>query len=252
MSRVQLWSCGGGRQSAGIAALIAQGRLPRPDHVCMVRLEWEVAPVWPYVDAYIRPAMEALGIPFTAIDRAEYATVDFWSGCNDGTLLIPAYTNYPSVSKLPEFCSNEWKQRVCSRWAALQPGWKQRGVDVWLGISHDEKRRRRAPSMRWLQQVYPLLDIIPMHISGCLAAIEKMGWPEPSHSHCSHCPNQPDSQWAQLTPDEWDQACKLDEHIRTINPNVYLHKQMIPLRMVKLDPRPEEDFFGGCQSGMCF
>ena len=34
--RVQLWSCGRGRQSAGIAALIVQGRLPPPDWVCMV------------------------------------------------------------------------------------------------------------------------------------------------------------------------------------------------------------------------
>lgn len=36
--RVQLWSCGGGRQSAGIAALIALGELPKPDHVAMVAL----------------------------------------------------------------------------------------------------------------------------------------------------------------------------------------------------------------------
>lgn len=40
--RVQLWSCGGGRQSAGIAALIVEGKLPKPDHVCMVALECEV------------------------------------------------------------------------------------------------------------------------------------------------------------------------------------------------------------------
>ncbi len=29
--RVELWSCGGGRQSAGIAAFIKEGLLPRPD-----------------------------------------------------------------------------------------------------------------------------------------------------------------------------------------------------------------------------
>jgi hypothetical protein len=52
--RVQLWSCGGGRQSAGIAAFISRGLLPKPDCVVMVALEWEVRSIWPYVNAYIR------------------------------------------------------------------------------------------------------------------------------------------------------------------------------------------------------
>ncbi len=43
--------------------------------------------VWPYVDAYIRPAMEGLGVPFTVIERAEYATKDFWGGEDGKTIL---------------------------------------------------------------------------------------------------------------------------------------------------------------------
>ena len=74
MSRVQLWSCGGGRQSAGIAALICQERLPRPDHVVMVALEWERRATWDYVCGYIRPAIRAMGIPFTIVPRKKYAT----------------------------------------------------------------------------------------------------------------------------------------------------------------------------------
>lgn len=73
--RVQLWSCGGGRQSAGMAALIVHGRLPKPDHVCMVALEWERRATFQYVNAYIRPAMQGMGIPFTYISRKKYATV---------------------------------------------------------------------------------------------------------------------------------------------------------------------------------
>ena len=124
--RVQLWSCGGGRQSAGIAALIVQGRLPKPDHARMIRLEWEADTVWPYVDTYIRPAMERLGVPFTAIDRKEYATKDLWGGADGDTLLIPAFSDFTGdVSKFAEYCSGEWKRECGNRWAAAQPGWKQ-------------------------------------------------------------------------------------------------------------------------------
>lgn len=157
--RVQLWSCGGGRQSAGIAALIVEGKLPKPDHVCMVALEWEVRAVWPYVNAYIRPALAYLGIPFTAIPRRGYATKGFWGGADGKTILLPAHTNQSGArSKLPEFCSGEWKREVALRWASEQDGWKARGVDSWVGISADESRRRRGPKRKWFQPVYPLLD----------------------------------------------------------------------------------------------
>ena len=81
--RVQLWSCGGGRQSAGIAALIVQGRLPHPDHVVMVALEWEIRSVWPYVNAYIRPALRKLGIPFPLYNtRFKNMVEDYYAPTN--------------------------------------------------------------------------------------------------------------------------------------------------------------------------
>lgn len=253
MSLIELLSCGGGRQSAGVIALIAQGRLPKPHHVCMVRLEGEVATVWPYVDAYLKPALATLGVPFTAIERAEYATKDFWGGKDGDSILIPVYSNQSGeASKLPEYCSGEWKREVVLRWAARQ-GWKALGVNMWVNISHDERHRRRAAKRQWMQPVYPLLDMIPMHVSGCLAAVEAMGWPEPPRSRCHWCPNQSDAEWAELTPAEWESACKLDEDIRLTDPHAFLHKQMIPLRMVTLNPKKDDGLFsGGCSAGMCY
>lgn len=252
--RIQLWSCGGGRQSAGIAALIAQGRLPRPDHVSMVAIEWEVRTVWPYVNTYIKPAMEALGIPFTAIPRRKYATNGFFGGAEGDSVLLPVYTNRSGQSsKLPEFCSGEWKREVVSRWAGLQPDWKARGVDSWVGITWEERHRRRGSRRKWIQPTYPLLDVLPMHISGCLAAVDAMGWPPPPRSRCRHCPNQSDAEWSELTPEEWEAVCGLDDEIRETDPHAYLHKQLIPLRDVKLNPANDNGgLFGGCSAGTCY
>jgi len=255
MNRIQLWACGGGRQSAGIAALIALGRLPKPDYACMVRLEGEIHTTWPYVDTYIRPAMARMGVPFTAIDRAEYATKDFWGGADGETILLPVYTNQSGKpSKLTEFCSGEWKREVNQRWAARQPGWKDRGVDVWLGISLDESTRRRNARRQWIAPAYPLLDVLPTRLGGCLEAVREAGWPEPPRSRCYWCPNQSDHEWGQLTPEEWEAACDLDDDIRETDPNAFLHRKMIPLRLVTLETTSDQPdlFSGGCRAGMCF
>lgn len=256
-SRVQLWSCGGGRQSAGIAALIVQNRLPKPDHVAMVALEWERRETFAYVNAHVRPALRSLGVPFTYVSRKKYSRPGlFWEAEDGGeSLLLPAHTNQSGEpSKLPELCSGKWKRDSMMRWADEQPGWKSCGVDVWLGISWDEKQRRRGQRKQWMRPVYPLLDWFPkcMGLAACLDAVASVGWPPPPRSRCYHCPNQKDAEWAELTPAEWDQACRTDEFIRTKDPHAYLHESLIPLRQVVLKPAESYGFFsGGCTSGMC-
>lgn len=252
--RVELWSCGGGRQSAGIAALIVEGQLPKPDHVAMVALEREVRTVWPYVNRYIRPALAAIGVPFTAIPRSAYATVNFFGGADGCSVLLPVHTNQSGTAgKLPEFCSNEWKRRVVTRWAAEQADWKARGVNVWVGISWNERDRRRVPQRAWLQPVYPLLDMRATDLSGCLAAVERVGWPPPPRSRCMFCPNQSDAEWRELTAEEFLEACAIDDQIRAVDPHAFLHKALIPLRDVTLDSTADEGLFtGGCSAGLCF
>lgn len=253
-NRVQLWSCGGGRQSAGIAALIVQGILPKPDHVAMVALEWEYRAVWPYVNRYIKPALATLGVPFTAVPRARYATHEFWGGREGRTLLLPAFSNMSGqASKLSEYCSGEWKRDVMLRWAAEQGDWKARGVDNWVGISFEERKRRRAPRRQWLRPVYPLLDMRPTTVSGCLAAVQAVGWPAPPRSRCRHCPNQSDAEWAELSPDEFAAACDLEDELRATDGNAFFHKRLIPLRDVTLNVADDNGgLFGGCSAGTCY
>lgn len=221
----------------------------------MVALEWERKATFQYVNTWIRPALLELGIPFTYVPRKKYATKDFFGGSSGTKPLLPGYTNQSGEpAKLNEFCSGEWKRDVMMRWAAEQSGWKERGVDNWIGITWEERHRRRAPRRQWLQPVYPLLDVLPMHVSGCLAAVEKQGWPEPPRSRCYSCPNQSDTEWAELTPEEWEAACQRDEWLRETDPHVYLHRSLLPLRMVELKPEKDDGLFGrgGCTSGMCF
>lgn len=233
--------------------MILLGELPRPDHVVMAALEWERRETYRYVCTHIRPAMKSLGIPFSFASRKKYATVGFFGGADGDSTLLPCYTDQSGkLSKLPEWCSGEWKREVVLRWAAEQTGWKQRGVDNWVGISFDEQDRVRAPRRQWFQPAYPLIFVRPTRVSGCLAFVEKVGWPEPPRSRCEHCPNQSDAEWAELTPAEWERACQTDEYVRSIDPHAFLHKSLVPLRIVQLDPVKDCGLFGGCAAGTCF
>lgn len=252
-NRIQLWSCGGGRQSAGIAALIVQGRLPKPDAVVMTALKNEKRSTWDYVCGYIRPAMRALGIPFTIVPSVKYATKGLFGGEERKTPLMPVYTNQSGrPGKLSEWCSGEWKREVALRWAANEhPEWKSVGVDNWVGISTNESGRRRSPRRQWFRPVYPLLDVVPSHVDDCLQAVAAIGWPPPPRSRCRSCPNQSDSEWLELTPEELESAAKVEDEIRAVDPHAYLHKTLVPLRMVAFDPS-DTKHSGGCSAGMCY
>lgn len=255
--RVQLWSCGGGRQSVLMLGLIRRGDLPKPNAVAMVDTNRERSSTWRYVASVIRPEVEKLGIPFTLIDRSKYATKDLWGGISGLIPLMPVYSDqsgYPS--KLNEFCSGEWKRDVMMRWANEQEGWKERGVTNWLGITLEEKHRRRQARKLWFQPSYPLLDVYPSHVSRVYEICEEFGWPDPIRSCCWMCPNQGNAEWREMRendPTDFAKACDLDDEIRVIDPHAYVHNSRVPLRMADLgQAEPPGLFGGGCSSGMCY
>lgn len=254
--RVQLWSCGGGRQSVLMLGLIKLGELLRPDHACMVDTNRERSSTWRYVSAVIRPELEILGVPFTVIDRSKYATKDLWGGSNGLIPLLPLHTDQSGKpGKLNEFCSGEWKREVVKRWAAEQPGWKARGVTTWLGITREEAHRRRAPRLAWFQASYPLLDVCPSDVKRVYELCERFGWPDPVRSCCWMCPNQQNAEWREMRendPADFERACEMDEHIRTVDPHGWVHKDRVPLRMADLGEPDPPGLFGGCSSGMCY
>ena len=62
MSRVTVWSSGGGTQSAAIAALIVRGDLERPDLAAIVDTGYEASSTWAYHYKVILPALAGVGV----------------------------------------------------------------------------------------------------------------------------------------------------------------------------------------------
>lgn len=247
----QLWSSGGGVQSSAIAALICQGKLPKPDLAVIADTGREYSPVWDYMSNVVQPELRKVGVELHVAGH-DLATVDLWSGADGNALLIPAFTDKAGRrSKLPKYCSQEWKARVVQRFA------RKHGIndaDQWIGFTIDEMERMRVyrHGQKW-QHVYPLIDL-RMSRGDCMSEIERLGWPPPPRSACWMCPYRSDQEWMlmkQEAPQDFERAKRLEQEIRERDPNAYLHRSCKPLGEVEFDDQPDL-FSKPCNSGGCF
>lgn len=224
-------SNGGGTQSTALIALIVQGRLPRPDYVVTADTGREKTQTWEYIEQVHRPALEALGVPVVIVPPS-YRRHDL---TKSGHVLMPMYTTQNGrVSKLPTYCSNEWKKRPVMRWLREQ-GVKQ--ATQWLGISIDESDRMKPSGVQWLTNAFPLIDL-GISRDGCYQLVREMGWPEPPKSSCWCCPHMGDPQWRHMRqhyPADFAAAVEVERKVRERDPHVFLHRSAKPLGLVPWD-----------------
>ncbi|MCK9326794.1 MAG: hypothetical protein M0P69_14980 [Bacteroidales bacterium] len=223
-----VWSCGGGVQSTAIAALIYTGKLPRPDCAVMTDCGYEKSATWEYVDSVLIPKMQEVGVNLQIIKTVDYSNNNLFDKSNH--LVLPAFTmvNGKAV-KFKTHCNNNWKVRPVQRWL------REQGVKLcenWIGISTDEaKRAKRKQAKKWFYTRYPLIEQ-DMTREDCIYMIGGLGWPKPPRTSCLMCPQQDDAEWARMrknNPQDWQRALEIEKHIQAINPNVYLHRRMLPL-----------------------
>lgn len=250
----EIFSSGGGTQSACIAALIIQGRLPKPDFAVIVDTEREHPAVWQYHDSVIKPELASVGVAIHRVPKSEFATVDLWSKGKGGTTLPVFFEG----GKAPTHCSNEWKVRVLNRFVRSLgvPTERQRR---WIGFSLDEgsryTRMKLGPDAAKGRIRFPLIEDVPLTRQQAIREVEKMGWPRPPRSACWMCPNHTQREWRDLKlnwPVEFQMAVELEREVRAKEPQSFFHQSKLPLDEV--DFGNEDDLFSGvrCNSGMCF
>lgn len=249
--RTQLWSSGGGVQSAAIAALIVQGHL-RPDLAVIVDTEREQSTTWSYMDEVISPALESVGVILHRVRKSEFEHRDLYGGKDGDTLLMPVFTTQSGdVGKLTNYCSSYWKREIVKRWANSQG---VKAVDNWLGISVDEMTRIAAVRGKKWANRYPLVER-RMNRGDCVALVKKMGWPAAPRSSCVQCPNHTQGEWRDIRdnkPDDWRLAVETDRAIRMRDPHAFLHADCVPLDQADLDERNGVLFGHNCTSGQCY
>jgi hypothetical protein len=238
--RTQFWSYGGGVQSAAIAALIVQARLPKPDLIGISDTEREKSAVWKYMEDVVRPALHVHGLTIARIRKSDFAHEDLWEDWgnkNEPQMLMPVFIANAdgSTGRLKSLCSSRWKRRVMQRWLRKQ-GVKE--CDAWIGFSLDEMRRVRTSDERWYQYRYPLVFDVPMRRSECMQVIESLGWPPAPRSACWMCPNREDEEWADMRrnwPEDFAKAVALESEMQKQRQDFFLHRSLKPLDTVDFE-----------------
>lgn len=241
---------GGGTQSGAIAVLIADGNLPTPDLAFMTDTGRERSGTWPFVNGFIKPLLESVGLELQIVKASYFANIDV---VVDGSALIPGFTTKGGgVGKLDPFCSGNWKRDVMERWL------RSLGVKTgtsWIGISRDEPTRIRNQHRAWLKLRYPLIFEVPMRRDECVQVIRDKGWTAAiPHSACWMCPNASDSEWLDMKlkfPQDFEFACELEDQVRLEDSHFWLHPSCRPLREVNFTQQFTMFQDRGCTQG-CF
>lgn len=228
---IQAWSCGGGVDSTAVAALIVAGLLPKPDIAYMTDCGWEEEGTWHHVRTVLMPRLLKVGVELHVIDVTESTDTSALVDAK-GNVLVPAYSLHEGEPvRYRTHCNSGWKVNPARRWLRAQ------GVERcsnWIGITTDEARRQRASPLKWCQNRYPLIEL-GMSRADCLYFLGAHGWPMPPQTSCIICPQRSDAQWERLrqTPRDWQRAVAAEQQLRSVRPDVFLHRSLVPLSDVR-------------------
>jgi hypothetical protein len=236
-----IWSYGGGKQTAAIAVLIAQEKLPRPERIVMSDTSRECRTTFDYLNNHITPLLESVGCKVEVIPHS-YSKQDLYyinkKGEENELPLMPVWTRQNGeVSQLLNACSGTWKRDPVIKWLReYEQGYGLKNpVIQWMGFSTDEISRCKPATRKWIKNHYPLIYGygIQMNRQDCVNLVVDFGLPEPPKSRCWMCPYQSAEEWREVKarPDEWQKAIDLDFEIRSRDKQnaVYLHRSGVAL-----------------------
>lgn len=275
MKPLSVLSLGWGMQSWTIAAMVALGDLPPLDAAIHADTGWERAGTYVFA-AGMTPWLEERGVRVMVVgEKRDHPDSDDPSPPIDrwGGVTLPVFTTGKGAGggQLRRQCTGEWKIRPIRR--AIRQLMAERGlrrvagaVHQWLGISLDEIERQRTSDVRYITNVFPLLDLKMTRVA-CAAYLEAHDLPLPPKSACTFCPYHNAAAWQEMKREDgadWHQAVQVDEAVRKSRPpfDVFVHSSRKPLAEAVIIP---EDFGASqpsllddhtdpdaCASGHCF
>ena len=161
---------------------------------------------------------------------------------------IPAFVENQdgSIGMLRRQCTKEYKLNAIVEAVRRELGYEPRqkvmhSVDMYIGISRDEMQRMATPLTPWITNKYPLVDM-QWRRGHCEDYLKKVWSHSVGKSACTFCPYRDNRGWREMKqsdPKSWDQACMVDDKIRSgfekTTGKLFLHRSAKALRDVDFD-----------------
>jgi hypothetical protein len=160
-------------------------------------------------------------------------------------VFIPAFTVHNARrhhGQLRRTCTNRWKIMPLRRW--LQANRNKQQVELLIGISTDESLRMTTADVKYITNVYPLIDL-KFSRADCVKWLLDHSLEVPAKSACTFCPYRDTRTWREIqaSKPDWDEAVAVDKAIRDANPpyQLFLHPSRFPLDSPLIDLRTPEE-----------
>ena len=258
-------SLGAGVQSSVMFLMACHGEIAGVDAAIFADTQQEPDSVYRYLD-WLEGQGARHGVPIYRVSGGDLggAALARAHGERGRSADIPLYlarSNGSPSGMLRRQCTGTYKITPIRR--QIRQLLAERHVpaaDVLIGISVDETQRMRDSGVKYIQNVYPLIDR-RMTRADCLTWHQRHKFPAPPRSACRFCPYHRDSEWKRLRdeePAEFAAAVEFDSSIRTmpgVEGSCYVHRSRRPLGEINFD-RPEDlgqmdfGFLAECE-GMC-
>lgn len=266
---LRLLSLGAGVQSTTLLLLATQGTIEPFDAALFADTGWEPRQVYDHLERLEHTAAEA-GIPIIRVSNGNIRddALDERHRFASMPLFVRGAEGQRGMARRQ--CTGEYKVRPLKRQARHLLGYPHptrvpAGVYATqaIGISVDEVHRAKDADVRYLRNVFPLLDL-GWTRQDCREYLTTHGWGTTPRSACIGCPYRSNTTWAELAatePETFADAVDFDAAIRHGHPaaakrgmplrgTYYLHSSRRPLAEVDLgiDNGPEPE---GCSPWSC-
>jgi hypothetical protein len=247
-------SLGAGVQSSTVLLLACEGVIPRFDVALFADTGWEPRAVYENLTR-LRTHAEKQGIPVRVVSAGNIR--DDALDPAHRFVSMPLHVLNPDGSRglARRQCTGEYKILPLKRAARELLGYPHpkrvpRGVYIEqaIGISTDEFARAKDSGVRYLRNVFPLIEL-GWDRTRCVEYLAQQGYEKTVKSACVGCPFHGNAGWRWIRdndPDGWREAVEFDRAIRHGYPRAtthgqrlrgqyFLHRSCQPLDQVDLD-----------------
>jgi hypothetical protein len=277
---LRILSLGAGVQSSTLALMIEQGELPPIDAAIFADVKGEPKKVYEWLE-YLKTKITSYPIHVVTWRDLKQDILDASKG-EYKAFTAPFFTKNLETGKkgmLRRQCTADYKikpvvQKI-RELLGLAKGEKRKAgtqVDLLMGISQDEISRMKRNPIKYINNVYPLVDK-KMTRKDCIEWMEDNFYPRPPRSACTFCPYHSNEEWIRIkndSPEEWKEVVAMDRAIRSqerfkeknkgsasLKDEIFLHRSCKPIDEVdfaKEKNKKQLDFEFGMENeceGMC-
>lgn len=192
-----------------------------------------------------------------------YANIPFFIDNKDGLM-----------GMAPRHCTRDYKISQIEKAIRKELGYargqrvKNHKVQTQIGISTDEATRMKPSKVSWIQNQYPLIEILEWSRADCIDFVKSLGLPSPPKSACYVCPYRNNEEWKQMKrndPEAFQAAVDFEKKVQVTTASLeqkkrqlkgipYLHRSLKPLDKIDfsaLAPDYKYNLFENECEGMC-